>query len=167
MMPVGGRRNWPLLACRYLRTPRFSPLKLCSENRTVAGFNLVYLWHRTELFSRAFESLFAGVGRGELRPVVGQAARSRHLPRDAEPADLHETEHLPVEMRRLLHVADHDAQVDDRARECRLLGVALRRGDNKDARDRARDQRDRDSILSHKESPSKGDIGFHHDLRLI
>lgn len=71
MMPSGGRRNWPLLLWRLLRTPRFSPLTLTGKNRSVLGFNLVHLHERADLLAGLLDELLESVARGELRPVVG------------------------------------------------------------------------------------------------
>ena len=71
MMPRGGTRNWPLLLWRFLRMPRFGPLNMTSGNRTVAGFNLVYLWKQPELFAAALDALLEMVAEGTIRPVVG------------------------------------------------------------------------------------------------
>ena len=71
MMPRGGRRNWPLLAWRWVRTPRFSPFELTENNRTVAGFNLVHLFERLDLFSDAIDRLLILAGEGRIRPIVG------------------------------------------------------------------------------------------------
>jgi NADPH:quinone reductase-like Zn-dependent oxidoreductase len=71
MMPQGGRRNWPLLVWRMLRTPRFAPMDLVLKNRTVAGFNLAHCFHRQDLFSSAAESLYDWARAGTIRPVVG------------------------------------------------------------------------------------------------
>jgi NADPH:quinone reductase-like Zn-dependent oxidoreductase len=71
MMPRGGRRNWPLLLWRYLRTPRFNPLSLTGRNRSVLGFNLVHLHERAELLAELLDELLERAARGDLRPVVG------------------------------------------------------------------------------------------------
>jgi NADPH:quinone reductase-like Zn-dependent oxidoreductase len=71
MMPRRGTRNWPLLMWRFLRMPRFSPFDMTGRNRTVAGFNLVYLWRRPELFGAALDALSGMVEAGSIRPVVG------------------------------------------------------------------------------------------------
>ncbi len=71
MMPRRGLRNWPLLAWRAWRMPRFNPFDMTATNKSVAGFNLVFLWKRPELFTQALDALFARVADGELRPVVG------------------------------------------------------------------------------------------------
>jgi len=71
MTPRGRTRNWPLLLWRYLRTPRFDPLGMTGSNRSVCGFNLVWLWERVAEFERVFEALFTLVEQGKIRPVVG------------------------------------------------------------------------------------------------
>jgi alcohol dehydrogenase len=72
MIPGGARRNWPLLAWRYLRTPRFNPFRMTESNRSVAGYNIVHLWGQTELFRNAVSDLLARAERKEIRPFVGK-----------------------------------------------------------------------------------------------
>ncbi len=69
MMPTGGLRNWPLLAWRWLRMPRFSPFRMVAENRSVAGFNLVHLWHRRGTFERAMGEMGELAREGRIRPL--------------------------------------------------------------------------------------------------
>ena len=71
MMPRGGVRNWPALAWRRFRTPRFDPLDLTGKNRAVIGFNLVHLFDRDEPLGRGFDELLALARAGALRPAVG------------------------------------------------------------------------------------------------
>jgi len=71
MMPRGGMRNWPLLAWRWLRTPRFSPFELTFQNRTAAGFNLVHLFDRVELFEQSFLRLEELAASGRINPWIG------------------------------------------------------------------------------------------------
>jgi NADPH:quinone reductase-like Zn-dependent oxidoreductase len=72
MIPRGGRRNWPVLGWRYLRTPRFNPFRMTEANRSVAGYNIVHLWARVDLFRKAVADLLARVERNEIRPFVGK-----------------------------------------------------------------------------------------------
>ena len=72
LTPRSGRRNWPRLVWRYLRTPRFSPFDLVQRNRSVLGFNLVHLWDREQLFARATEELLAGGRADDVRPLIGK-----------------------------------------------------------------------------------------------
>ena len=44
-----GRRNWPVLAWRFLRLPRFRSFDLVMKNRSVLGFNLVHLFSQAGL----------------------------------------------------------------------------------------------------------------------
>ena len=69
MLPrQGGRPNWPKLAWDWLRTPRFDPLKLTVENRSVLGFNLSFLSERSDLLLPAMTQILAGIEAGELQP---------------------------------------------------------------------------------------------------
>lgn len=45
----GGRPNWLKLAKDYLRTPRFNPLDLTNDNKSVLAFNLSYLFEELHL----------------------------------------------------------------------------------------------------------------------
>ena len=58
MMPRrGGRPNWPKLAIDFLRTPRYSPLSLTNDNKSVLAFNLSYLFDRVELLEDGMRGL--------------------------------------------------------------------------------------------------------------
>jgi NADPH:quinone reductase-like Zn-dependent oxidoreductase len=80
MMPRGGRRNWPALAWRWLRTPRFSPLDMTGRNRTVSGFNLVHLWTQEPLIDESFRALSELVTRGRIHPVLGRVFSFEEVP---------------------------------------------------------------------------------------
>ncbi|MBK1702407.1 zinc-binding dehydrogenase [Thiococcus pfennigii] len=47
-MPSGARPNWLRLAWQYLRRPRLDPMKLIDKNRSVMGFNLIWLFEHAE-----------------------------------------------------------------------------------------------------------------------
>ena len=64
----GGRPSWPRLILGYLRTPRFNPLQLTGDNKSVMAFNLSYLFERRELLAEAMAELFAQVAQGALAP---------------------------------------------------------------------------------------------------
>ena len=59
MFSHSGRRNYLKLIWYYLRTPRFSPFDLTGSNKTVSGFNLIYLFDRAELFRNIMDRLLA------------------------------------------------------------------------------------------------------------
>jgi synaptic vesicle membrane protein VAT-1 len=68
MMPrVGGRPNWLKLARDWLRTPRFSPLALTTDNKSVLAFNLSFVSRRTDLLIPAMQRILAGFAEGWLR----------------------------------------------------------------------------------------------------
>lgn len=62
----GGRPSWPRLALSWLRTPRFDPLRMTGENRSVMAFNLSYLFEERALLSSALEEIWGGLEDGSL-----------------------------------------------------------------------------------------------------
>ncbi len=72
LMPSGRKPNWPKLAYKYLTLPRFGPAKLIGDNKTVAGFNLAYMFKFKSTFSDSMDQLMAWVRDGRLRTVVGR-----------------------------------------------------------------------------------------------
>jgi NADPH:quinone reductase-like Zn-dependent oxidoreductase len=70
MLPrTGGKPSWPRLAVQWLRTPRFDPLRMTGENRSVLGFNLSYLFDERTLLAEAMGATLGGIERGELRAL--------------------------------------------------------------------------------------------------
>ncbi len=71
MLPRGrgtGRPSWRKLAVDWLRTPRFDPLKMTNDNRSVMGFNLSYLFERKHELLPALERLVGWAEAGEIAP---------------------------------------------------------------------------------------------------
>jgi len=58
-MTPGSRVSYPRLALRYLRRPRIDPLRMVDQNRSVMGFNLIWLWDRVERLTEGFDALDA------------------------------------------------------------------------------------------------------------
>ncbi|MGH7804378.1 MAG: zinc-binding dehydrogenase, partial [Candidatus Binatia bacterium] len=65
-----GRPDWPRLVLQWLRTPRFDPLDLTTSNRAVLGFNLAFLFERTDLLALAMAELLPGFADGSLRAAA-------------------------------------------------------------------------------------------------
>lgn len=63
----GGSAPWLKLARDYLRTPRFNPLDLTNDNKSVLAFNLSYLFDRSEIFEEAMTRLIAWFMEGRVR----------------------------------------------------------------------------------------------------
>jgi len=69
MLSHSGRKNYFKLLWTYLRTPRFSPLDLTGANKTISGFNLIYLFDRVTLFREIVETLLTSESTGKLPPM--------------------------------------------------------------------------------------------------
>ncbi len=52
-----GRKNYLKLIWYYFRTPRFNPFELTGQNRTISGFNLIYLFEKKTLFRKIMDTL--------------------------------------------------------------------------------------------------------------
>lgn len=68
--PTGPRAWWPALALEWLRQPRFSPLSMLPDNKTVSGFNLVYMFQEEEMTRRVLPDLLDEWHAGKLRVHV-------------------------------------------------------------------------------------------------
>lgn len=68
MMPrQGGRPNYLKLGVDFVRTPRFSPLDLCNDNKSVLAFNLSYLFHKADLLREGMGELLGWVEEGKIK----------------------------------------------------------------------------------------------------
>lgn len=68
MLPkTGGKINWPKLALNYLRAPRFNPLEMTSENKSLITFNLSFLFARQDLFQEGMSALLGWYAEQRLR----------------------------------------------------------------------------------------------------
>jgi len=69
MMPKkGGRPNYLKLAYDYVRTPRFNPLNLTNDSKSVLAFNLSYLFDRTDIIDEAIPALMGWLADGSTTP---------------------------------------------------------------------------------------------------
>lgn len=82
----GGRIPWLRAGLELLRRPRFDPLRLCSDNKGVLGFNLAYLFDRDAAMAPALSAMAALVAQGSVHlppitrfPFVRAADAHRHL----------------------------------------------------------------------------------------
>lgn len=67
---TGGKRSLVNLVKQLVRIPRFSPLRLMDDNRTVSGCNMGHLWDEKELLRRQLDALVALYERGAIEPHV-------------------------------------------------------------------------------------------------
>jgi NADPH:quinone reductase-like Zn-dependent oxidoreductase len=63
----GGHVNWLKLAWDYLRTPRFNPIQMTSQNKSVITFNLSFLFERTDLLEEGMHQLLDWIAQGRLQ----------------------------------------------------------------------------------------------------
>jgi NADPH:quinone reductase-like Zn-dependent oxidoreductase len=68
-----GTPNWAKLAADWVRTPRFNPLDLTNDNKSVMAFNLSYLFEEKELLAEAMTRLMRLVSDGKIRPPPTRA----------------------------------------------------------------------------------------------
>lgn len=66
----GGKVNWPKLAIDFLKTPRFNPLNMTSQNKSLITFNLSFLFNRRDLLDEAFHDLIDWYKAGKLRAPI-------------------------------------------------------------------------------------------------
>lgn len=62
-----GTPNWLKLGWDYLRTPRFNPLTLTDQNKSVLAFNLSYLFDRLDRLEIAMNQILSWIDAGKLR----------------------------------------------------------------------------------------------------
>lgn len=63
-----GFLNYLKLAYQYFRIPRWSPLNMTSENKSLIAFNLSYLFHRMDLLKESMLDLIKWVEDGKIQP---------------------------------------------------------------------------------------------------
>lgn len=63
---------WPKVVWKYLTRPRIDPLAMVSDNKSVLGFNLIWLWEKEELLAKLWSDV---QGLGLDAPYVGEVMR--------------------------------------------------------------------------------------------
>nr|WP_274600241.1 zinc-binding dehydrogenase [Thiocystis violacea] len=77
-MPSGARPNWRRLAWQFLRRPQLDPMTLIDKNRSVMGFNLIWLFERADRLPAAAS---AALALSAAPPHIGARFRFDELPR--------------------------------------------------------------------------------------
>jgi NADPH:quinone reductase-like Zn-dependent oxidoreductase len=62
-----GTPNWLKIVWEYIRTPRFSPLNLTTDNHGILGYNLSYLFDEAHLFQEFMTQMLTWVDEGIIR----------------------------------------------------------------------------------------------------
>jgi NADPH:quinone reductase-like Zn-dependent oxidoreductase len=55
----GDKPNYPRLIWKYLKRPKIDPLRLPTENKSLMGFNLIYLYEQTDMMHQMLSELQA------------------------------------------------------------------------------------------------------------
>jgi NADPH:quinone reductase-like Zn-dependent oxidoreductase len=63
----GGKINYLKLIRDYLRSPRFNPLEMTSENKSLITFNLSFLFGREDLFTEGMTAIMKWLAEGKLK----------------------------------------------------------------------------------------------------
>jgi len=63
----GGVANYLKLLFQYLRVPRWSPLAMTQENKSLIAFNLSFLFHRLDLLQESMQDLLSWVEEGKIK----------------------------------------------------------------------------------------------------
>jgi NADPH:quinone reductase-like Zn-dependent oxidoreductase len=67
-----GVPNYFKLLWQYFRVPRWSPLNMTQENKSLIAFNLSFLFHRMDLLKEAMEDLLKWVEEGKIKASAVQ-----------------------------------------------------------------------------------------------
>jgi NADPH:quinone reductase-like Zn-dependent oxidoreductase len=79
--PTGKAPNWPRLAWQYMTRPKLDPMKMITDNKSVMGFNLIWLYEQHELFTQLMREILAL----ELAPPhIGHAFTFEEMPQALE-----------------------------------------------------------------------------------
>jgi NADPH:quinone reductase-like Zn-dependent oxidoreductase len=70
---TGEKRNLAKAAANLARMPRFNPIKMSSESKSVIGLNMLRLWDARGSMEEFSEPLVQWIDQGVLRPVVSQS----------------------------------------------------------------------------------------------
>jgi NADPH:quinone reductase-like Zn-dependent oxidoreductase len=63
-----GSANWFKLASGFLRTPKFSPLEMTNDSKSVLAFNLSYLYDRRDILDEAMIAISDWLAKGSIVP---------------------------------------------------------------------------------------------------
>jgi len=80
----GKKRSIFTALSTVLKAPKFKPIPLMNDNKTVSGVNMGHLFDRTDLLRPQIAALLAMYERGEIKPMVDQvfpfaeAAKAHH-----------------------------------------------------------------------------------------
>lgn len=69
MLPKSGRLNYLALATKFFRSPRFNPIHMADENKSVMAFNLSFLFDRHDILQEGMSTLLDMLNKGRIKPL--------------------------------------------------------------------------------------------------
>lgn len=63
-----GKPNWIKVIWDYLRTPRFNPMDMTTDNHSVLAFNLSYLFDQIDIFRKSMGQIIDWIDQGLITP---------------------------------------------------------------------------------------------------
>ena len=63
-----GRPNWFKLIWDYVRTPKFNPLTMTNDNKSVMAFNLSYMFDKKDVLTEAVRTMFSWLSEKKVVP---------------------------------------------------------------------------------------------------
>lgn len=71
MLPKkGGRVNYLKLAWNYLQSPKFNPIHMTTENKSIITFNLSFLFDRPEFLEEGMTDMLKWIEEGRIKPPL-------------------------------------------------------------------------------------------------
>ena len=78
VVAASGRRNLWKIGKALLETPRFHPLKLINDNKSVIGVHIGRMPGHAALLKREMEEIFKMYAAGQVKPVIGKTFPLEH-----------------------------------------------------------------------------------------
>ena len=69
MLPKTGYLNFISLAWNYFKSPRFNPIHMADENKSVMAFNLSFLFDRQDLLTEGMQTILTWLKEGKIRSL--------------------------------------------------------------------------------------------------
>lgn len=69
MLPKSGRLNFVALAIKFFKSPRFNPIRMAEDNKSVMAFNLSFLFDRKDILTESMTALMEMLRNGSIKPL--------------------------------------------------------------------------------------------------
>lgn len=69
MLPKTGHLNFISLAWNYFKSPRFNPIHMADDNKSVMAFNLSFLFDRQDLLAEGMRTILTWFQEGKVKPL--------------------------------------------------------------------------------------------------